>query len=78
MPVDPAAPPPSTEAARLADRIGQLERQVRNLTSFMQGGVTAQIPVVSSLPPPGRQGRILMLASTSAVWKDDGASWSLV
>lgn len=78
MPVDPAAPPPSTEAARLADRIGQLERQVRNLTMFMQGGVTAQVPVVSSLPPAGRQGRVLMLASTSALWKDDGASWSLV
>ena len=58
--------------------IGQLERQVRNLTMFMQGGVTAQIPVVSSLPPAGRQGRVLMLASTSALWKDDGASWSLV
>jgi hypothetical protein len=75
MPLDPRVPLPDDPMSRFADRIAGLERELRDLKQFMQGGVTAQIPVVAALPAAGRQGRLLMLASTSAIYKDNGSSW---
>lgn len=78
MPVNPAAPPPDGRDARVADRLQTLERKMRTIEQFMQGGVTSQIPVVAALPTAGRQGRILMLQSTSAIYRDTGSTWTLV
>lgn len=75
MPLDPRLPPPDDVLSRFADRVAALERQMRDLQSFMQGGVLSQIPVVTALPAAGRKGRLVMLASTSAIYKDNGSSW---
>lgn len=75
MPHDPRLPPPDDAMSRLADRLAAVERKQRDMEQFMQGGVTAAIPVVTALPAAGRKGRLVMLASTSAVYKDNGSSW---
>lgn len=74
MPIDPAIPPAGTPDARLADRVAQLERQLRALEQFLAGG-GVQIPVVTALPTAGRQGRLLILASDGKIYKDSGAAW---
>jgi hypothetical protein len=74
---DPYVPPSANPDVRLLERISSLERTVRTLSSFMQGGTTARIPVVAALPAAGSQGRLLMLASDSSIWKDTGATWTL-
>lgn len=75
MPLNPAIPPPDDPMSRFADSLANLDRRLRNIEAFMQGGVTSQIPVVAALPAAGRKGRLLMLASTSAIYKDNGSSW---
>jgi len=78
MPVDPSLPPSIDPERRRAGNLGDLNRRLSILESFLQGGALGQIAVVDALPPAGRQGRILMLASTSAIYKDTGVAWTLV
>jgi hypothetical protein len=73
--MDPYRPPQLDPGARLYERLAALEQEVRNISSYLQGGSVQQIPVVLSLPPAGRKGRIVMLDSDNVVYKDTGAAW---
>ena len=75
MPPDPRHPPGSSIEERLLARVVELERQVRVLTGYTNGGSASQLPVVDSLPPAGRIGRAFVLRSTGTLYVDDGASW---
>jgi hypothetical protein len=85
MPIDPAIPPTGNPGVRQAERFAAIERRLRSLetgAAFELGNV----PVVAALPAPGqgpqiapgRQGRIVMLALDSSLWKDTGTAWVLV
>lgn len=75
MPLDPYRPPQLDPHARLLDRIAELERQMRSLLAFLQGGCVSQIPVVDALPSAGREGRLLGLSTNGKVYYDNGSSW---
>ncbi len=75
MPVDPAIPPPVHPDARLHERIAALERIVRTLSAYLNGGSVQQAPVVSALPAAGRQGRLVILSTDSKLYRDNGSSW---
>jgi len=68
VPTDPAIPPPPTVDARLAQRLTDLERRLAAVEQ--REGVL----VVSSLPSPGRAGRMLMVAGV--VYADTGTAWT--
>lgn len=75
MPVDPAIPPSTHPGLSQAQQIANLERQLRTLSSQIQGFVSGGVPVVSALPPFGRAGRIVMLASDHKLYADTGTAW---
>jgi hypothetical protein len=78
MPIDPRVPPSPDPHARPFEALANLERRVKTLEAQLQGKATDSIPVVAVLPPAGRQGRMMMRASDSSVWKDTGTAWVLV
>jgi hypothetical protein len=78
MPVDPRVPPSPDPRARPWEALSNLERLVKTLEAQLQGKATDSIPVVAVLPAVGRQGRVLMLASDSTIWRDTGTAWTLV
>lgn len=76
MRVDPSVPPQIDATGRLLERVAALERQVRELQSYLQGGSVQQIPSVNALPAAGRKGRLVFLTTDSKVYKDTGAAWA--
>jgi hypothetical protein len=76
MPVNPAAPQPSSRDERISDRLAALERKVGNLESFINGGSSGHLPVVSVLPAAGRAGRQVFLTSDSKLYVDTGTVWA--
>lgn len=75
MPLDPYMPPAGTPSERLADQIADLNRRLKNIEAFLQGGAVQQFPVVDALPTPGRKGRAVVLSSDSKLYVDNGTSW---
>jgi len=75
MPINPAAPQPSSLEGRLLDRVAQLERKMANLETMLAGG-SVQIPAVDTLPAAGRPGRLVYLTSDGLVYKDTGSGWA--
>lgn len=75
MPLDPFPPPQLDPDARLLARIGELERQLRTIQQFLQGGSVGQIPVVSALPSGQRAGRLVGLSTNGKLYYDNGTSW---
>lgn len=68
-------PPATSSDARIAARLAALERDMRQITSYMTGGSTQQFPVVTALPTAGRKGRAVVLSTDSKLYIDNGASW---
>jgi hypothetical protein len=77
-PADPRRPPAGTPQERSSERIAALERRIRNLESYLNGGAVQQIPVVAALPAAGRKGRAVILDSDSKLYRDNGSSWVLI
>jgi hypothetical protein len=77
-PIQPGRPPATSHDARVAERLAALERRVRTLEAYFSGGSTQQVPLVQSLPSPGRKGRLVMLAGDGKVYRDTGAAWTAV
>lgn len=77
MPIDPTLPPPQNTDARLAERLAKLEREMRTLKTFLNGGAASQVPVVSSFAslPAGRKGRVAFNSSDGKLYVDNGSSW---
>lgn len=75
---DPRRPPAQTPDARTSTRIGKLERHVRTLLGYINGGSVQQVPVVASLPTAGRKGRLVILDSDNKLYRDNGSSWVAV
>lgn len=77
MPVDPGIPPPAGKDANIAARLAQLERELRNLKTFLNGGAGSQFPVVSTLAglPAGRKGRGVFNSSDGKLYVDNGTAW---
>jgi len=78
MSLDPYRPPGVDPNLRLYERIADLERQVRELRAYVQGGSVQQVPVVDALPTAGRKGRLVMLDSDNLLYRDTGTAWALV
>lgn len=74
-PINPARPPATDPDARTAGKIAELERRIRTLESYLQGGATQQVPVVQGLPAAGRKGRLVILNTDGKLYRDSGASW---
>lgn len=76
MPINPKFPAAQTPEARVAERLQTLERKLRNMENFLQGGATQQIPVVDITTfTPGRRGRIVIHSGDSKLYRDTGAAW---
>lgn len=75
MPADPRRPSAGSLDERLVARIADLERQVRTMASYVNGGAASQLPVVLALPAAGRVGRALVLRSNGKLYVDDGLNW---
>ena len=78
MPVDPSQPPQLEPSARVYQRLADIEARMRAVESYLQGGATQQVPVVSALPTAGRKGRVVMLDSDNLLYRDTGAAWVAV
>ena len=78
MTLDPSRPPSLDPDVRVYERLAELERQMREIRAYMQGGALQQVPVVDALPTAGRKGRVVMLATDNLLYRDDGTSWALV
>ena len=78
MPIDPAQPGAASADGRMAERLAALERSVRVLESYLQGGALGRVPVVDSLPPAGSVGRVYMLSGDLLLYRDTGSAWLLV
>jgi hypothetical protein len=78
MPSDPAAPPHLASEARVYQRLAELESRMRNVESYLQGGSTQQVPVVTALPTAGREGRVVKVAGDNRLWVDTGTAWVAV
>ncbi len=78
MPVNPEIPAARDPGARVAERLAAVERDLREIRSVLQGGAVAQVPVVPVLPAAGRQGRVVMLATDTNLYKDTGSAWVIV
>lgn len=78
MPVDPAQLPPLEPGARVYQRLSDLERRLGTVESYLQGGATQQVPVVTALPTAGREGRVVKVAGDNRLWVDTGAAWVAV
>ena len=72
---DPSIPDSLNPGQRRAQQTADMERRLRRLETFLQGGVAGRIPPVDVLPPPGRKGRIRYLTTDDKVYVDIGSSW---
>lgn len=77
MPVDPAVPRSLDPTVRMAERLADVERQLRALAGYLQGGAVQQVPVVDSLPAGVREGRWVKLRG-GLLYVDEGGSWRAV
>lgn len=75
MPIDPAVPESTHANLAQAQRIANLERRIRNLEAQTQGFVSGGFPVVTALPPFGREGRAVVLHSDHKLYIDTGTAW---
>lgn len=77
MAVDPFIPRTPGVEANIAERLASLERTVRTLSTFLNGGASGQVPVVASFAslPAGRRGRVAFNSSDGKLYVDNGSSW---